>query len=49
MEVQVGNQQKDKAMESKLVSKTTTKIVNLDHMKEFQEWTPMKLVMGTFI
>ena len=37
MEVPVANQLKDMAMESELVSKTTTKFVNLDHMKEFQE------------
>ena len=37
MDVPVANQQKDMAMESELVSKTTTKIVNLDHTKEFQE------------
>ena len=38
MEVPVANQQKGMAMESKLVSKTTTKIVNLDHTKEFPEY-----------
>ena len=37
MEVPVANQQKHMAMESELVSKSTTKIVNLNHMKEFQE------------
>ena len=37
MEVPVANQQMDMPMESELVSKTTTKIVNLNHTKEFQE------------
>ena len=37
MEVTVANQQMDTAMESELVSKPTTKIVNLDYMKEFQK------------
>ena len=37
MEVSVASQQMDTAMESELVSKTTTKIVDLDHMKGFQE------------
>ena len=37
MEVEVGNQQKDPAIKSELVSKTTTKIVNLDHTMKFQE------------
>ena len=31
------NQQKDPAIKSELVSKTTTKIVNLDHTMKFQE------------
>ena len=34
MEVPVANQWMDLAVESELVSKTTTKIVNLNHMKE---------------
>ena len=37
MEVRVGNQQKDAVIESELVPRTTTKMVNLNHMKEFQE------------
>ena len=37
MKVPVANQLKDTAMEFKLVLKITTKIANLDHMKEFQE------------
>ena len=37
MDVQVGTQQKIPAIESKVVSKTTTEIVNLDHTQEFQE------------
>ena len=37
MEVQVGTQQKNPATKSKTTSKTTTKIVNLNHTKEFQE------------
>ena len=37
MEVSVAYQQMNMTMESECVSKTTTKIVNLDHMKEFQE------------
>ena len=40
MEVSVANQQTNMAMESELVSKTTTKIVNLDHMKEFNRKYP---------
>ena len=35
-EVKVTNQQKDTVIKSELVSRTTTKIVHLDHMKEFQ-------------
>ena len=37
MEISVANQLTDTAMESELVSRTTTEIVNLDHVKEFQE------------
>ena len=37
MEVKVANQQKGTVIKSELVSKTTAKIVNLDHSKEFQE------------
>ena len=37
MEVPVASQQTDTAMESELVSKSTTRTVNLDHMKELQE------------
>ena len=37
MEVKVANQQKDTVIESELVSRTTTKIVNLNHTKEFPE------------
>ena len=37
IEVPVANQQMVMAMESELVSKTTTKIVKLDHMKGFQD------------
>ena len=34
-------------MESELVSRTTTKMVNLDHMKEFQEcMDTYKMAMG---
>ena len=36
MDVQVGAQQKNPAIKSKVVSRTTTEIVNLDHTKEFQ-------------
>ena len=37
MEVQVGTQEKNPAIKSKMVLKTTTEIVNIDHTKEFQE------------
>ena len=37
MEISVANQLTDTAMESELVSRTTTEMVNLDHTKEFQE------------
>ena len=37
MEVAVLKQPTHTAMESKLVSTTTMEMVNLDHMKEFQE------------
>ena len=37
MEVKVANQQKGTVIKSELVSRTTAKIVNLDHSKEFQE------------
>ena len=37
MEVSLANQQTAAAMESDLVSKMPTKIVNLDLMKDFQE------------
>ena len=36
MEISVTNQPTDTAMECELVSRTTTKMVNLDHTKEFQ-------------
>ena len=37
MEISVTNQLTHTAMESELVSRTATEMVNLDHMKEFQE------------
>ena len=37
MEISVTNQLTHAAMESELVSRTTAKMVNLDHTKEFQE------------
>ena len=37
IEVPVENLQMDAAMESELISKTTTKIVNLDHTNEFHD------------
>ena len=37
IKVNVTNHQKDTGIESKVVSRTTTQIVNLDHIKEFQE------------
>ena len=36
-ELNVSTQQTDSAVESMLASKTTAKVVNLDHTNEFQE------------